>query len=156
MQPGKFTELFFLDEATAFAAGHRPCALCRTRGLQPASSSSPARAARTSSTSACMRTAGRRQADAAQRAGRGAAGWRVRPSRRRSVARSGQRARALDAGGLYRARARRARPRRSRRHADRGLASDLAAVVPRCTLRATPRTRQNDHAASRPLEMGYP
>src|SRR5205814_3688238 len=29
LQAGKFTELFFLDEATAFAAGHRPCALCR-------------------------------------------------------------------------------------------------------------------------------
>jgi hypothetical protein len=29
LQPGKFTALFFLDEATAFAAGHRPCALCR-------------------------------------------------------------------------------------------------------------------------------
>jgi hypothetical protein len=29
MQPGRFTELFFLDEATGFAAGHRPCALCR-------------------------------------------------------------------------------------------------------------------------------
>ena len=29
MQPGKLTELFFLDEATAFAAGHRPCAECR-------------------------------------------------------------------------------------------------------------------------------
>lgn len=29
MQPGRFTELFFLDDATAFAAGHRPCALCR-------------------------------------------------------------------------------------------------------------------------------
>ena len=29
MQPGLFTELFFLDEVTAFAAGHRPCALCR-------------------------------------------------------------------------------------------------------------------------------
>jgi hypothetical protein len=29
MQPSRFTELFFLDEATAFAAGHRPCALCR-------------------------------------------------------------------------------------------------------------------------------
>jgi hypothetical protein len=29
MQPGRSTELFFLDEATAFAAGHRPCALCR-------------------------------------------------------------------------------------------------------------------------------
>lgn len=45
LQPGKFTELFFLDEATAFAAGHRPCALCRRadydrfselwRGLHP-------------------------------------------------------------------------------------------------------------------------
>jgi hypothetical protein len=29
LKPGRFTELFFLDEATAFAAGHRPCALCR-------------------------------------------------------------------------------------------------------------------------------
>ena len=29
MQPGRSTELFFLDEATAFAAGHRPCAECR-------------------------------------------------------------------------------------------------------------------------------
>jgi len=29
MQPGHWTELFFLDEATALAAGHRPCALCR-------------------------------------------------------------------------------------------------------------------------------
>jgi hypothetical protein len=45
MEPGHFTELFFLDEATAFAAGHRPCALCRRsdyvrfgelwRGLHP-------------------------------------------------------------------------------------------------------------------------
>ncbi|MGH2637083.1 MAG: hypothetical protein ACRDHU_13195 [Actinomycetota bacterium] len=29
MQRGRFTELFFLDEATALAAGYRPCALCR-------------------------------------------------------------------------------------------------------------------------------
>jgi hypothetical protein len=29
MQAGKFTELFFLDDATALAAGHRPCAECR-------------------------------------------------------------------------------------------------------------------------------
>jgi hypothetical protein len=29
MAPGAYTELFFLDEATALAAGHRPCALCR-------------------------------------------------------------------------------------------------------------------------------
>lgn len=28
MAPGKYTELFFLDEATALAAGHRPCAEC--------------------------------------------------------------------------------------------------------------------------------
>jgi hypothetical protein len=31
LQPGRYTELFFLDEATALAAGHRPCAEC-TRG----------------------------------------------------------------------------------------------------------------------------
>jgi hypothetical protein len=29
MQPGRYTELFFLDEATALAAGHRPCGECR-------------------------------------------------------------------------------------------------------------------------------
>lgn len=29
MQPGRYTELFFLDEFTALAAGHRPCAQCR-------------------------------------------------------------------------------------------------------------------------------
>jgi hypothetical protein len=29
MSPGRWTELFFLDEAAAFAAGHRPCAECR-------------------------------------------------------------------------------------------------------------------------------
>ncbi len=29
MTPGQYTELFFLDEATALAAGHRPCATCR-------------------------------------------------------------------------------------------------------------------------------
>jgi hypothetical protein len=29
MTPHRYTELFFLDEATAFAAGHRPCRECR-------------------------------------------------------------------------------------------------------------------------------
>ncbi len=29
MEPGRYTHLFFLDEATALAAGHRPCAECR-------------------------------------------------------------------------------------------------------------------------------
>ena len=32
MAPGKYTELFFLDEATALSAGHRPCNTCRRRG----------------------------------------------------------------------------------------------------------------------------
>lgn len=34
MQPHTWTELFFLDEATAFAAGHRPCAQCRYADYQ--------------------------------------------------------------------------------------------------------------------------
>jgi hypothetical protein len=56
MQPGRFTELFFLDEATAFAAGHRPCALCRRadyerftelwRGLHPGDAGADAIGAR--------------------------------------------------------------------------------------------------------------
>ena len=29
MTPRRWTELFFLDEAVALAAGHRPCAYCR-------------------------------------------------------------------------------------------------------------------------------
>ncbi|GAB2794631.1 hypothetical protein GCM10027040_21120 [Halomonas shantousis] len=29
--PDSYSELFFLDEATAFAAGHRPCASCRNK-----------------------------------------------------------------------------------------------------------------------------
>jgi hypothetical protein len=32
--PGRVTELFFLDEATALAAGHRPCGECRYRDYQ--------------------------------------------------------------------------------------------------------------------------
>ncbi|WP_062111229.1 hypothetical protein [Aureimonas sp. AU40] len=34
MAPGAYTELFFLDEATALAAGHRPCALCRPEAFR--------------------------------------------------------------------------------------------------------------------------
>jgi hypothetical protein len=34
MAPGRYTELFFLDEATALAAGHRPCAECRRHDYQ--------------------------------------------------------------------------------------------------------------------------
>jgi hypothetical protein len=34
MRPGSYTELFFLDEATALAAGHRPCAECRREAFR--------------------------------------------------------------------------------------------------------------------------
>lgn len=34
MTPRSWTELFFLDEAVALAAGHRPCALCRRGAYQ--------------------------------------------------------------------------------------------------------------------------
>lgn len=34
MRPHSWTELFFLDEAVAFAAGHRPCAACRYADYQ--------------------------------------------------------------------------------------------------------------------------
>jgi hypothetical protein len=34
MQPHTYTELFFLDEAAAFAVGHRPCAECRHADYQ--------------------------------------------------------------------------------------------------------------------------
>lgn len=34
MQPGQYTELFFLDEVTALAAGHRPCGECRKEALK--------------------------------------------------------------------------------------------------------------------------
>jgi len=33
MTPNRYTELFFLDEATAFASGHRPCAECRRKNF---------------------------------------------------------------------------------------------------------------------------
>src|SRR5580700_10941689 len=33
MAPGRYSELFFLDEATGLAAGHRPCFECRRRSF---------------------------------------------------------------------------------------------------------------------------
>jgi len=34
MQPNRYTELFFLDEATSLSAGHRPCFECRRRDAE--------------------------------------------------------------------------------------------------------------------------
>ncbi len=74
MQPGKFTELFFLDEATAFAAGHRPCALCRNadykrftarwRELHPGDNGADAIDARLHAERVDPRSRGRRSYDA--------------------------------------------------------------------------------------------
>ena len=73
-QPGRFTELFFLDEATAFAAGHRPCALCRREDyvrflelwqrLHPGRPSADAIDARLHRERVDARTRGRRHHDA--------------------------------------------------------------------------------------------
>jgi hypothetical protein len=50
MTPHRYTELFFLDEATALAAGHRPCAECqRERYLDFRAHWAGARGARTTS-----------------------------------------------------------------------------------------------------------
>jgi hypothetical protein len=46
LQPGRFTELFFLDEATGFAAGHRPCGECRRADLRRFGAVWPHKAAR--------------------------------------------------------------------------------------------------------------
>ena len=42
MGPGSWTELFFLDEATALAAGHRPCFLCRREAARAFQAGFPA------------------------------------------------------------------------------------------------------------------
>lgn len=34
MKPNSYTELFFLDEAVALSAGHRPCAMCRNAAFK--------------------------------------------------------------------------------------------------------------------------
>jgi hypothetical protein len=39
MAPNRYTELFFLDEATSYAAGHRPCFECRRQEYEKFKSS---------------------------------------------------------------------------------------------------------------------
>jgi len=86
LQPGRYTELFFLDEATAFAAGHRPCAECRR-----------AERRRARRTAAC----GAQRRPAVPRAVRQPAGRRVRARGRRAVARARAGAAAMDAERLH-------------------------------------------------------
>src|SRR5919108_584538 len=89
MQPGKFTELFFLDEATAFAAGLREDA-ARTRAAREA----------------CAQAGQEGREKDRGRCGRAGRGARVlRASRRRARARSTRRARRAGGRGLERQRA---------------------------------------------------
>ncbi|HEY2710750.1 MAG TPA: hypothetical protein VGI95_22110 [Caulobacteraceae bacterium] len=48
MGPGSWTELFFLDEATALAAGHRPCFFCRRAAARDFQAKFPTAAGRPS------------------------------------------------------------------------------------------------------------
>ena len=108
LQPGRFTELFFLDEATAFAAGHRPCALCRREDYNRF-----LRDRRRAGRRCDRRPPARRALRPATRARRAdAAGRRVRAARGRAVARPRRRAAALDAGRLHGAGRATARARR--------------------------------------------
>jgi len=119
MSPGLYTELFFLDEAVALAAGHRPCAECR-RDDYTRFRAAWARAVSEDTSADGMdvklhadRLAGpmikRRYQDAAR-----ASGWRLRRHRRRRVARLAGRAARVGGGRVRRA----ARAGRRPRHGD--------------------------------------
>ena len=49
MQQGSYTELFFLDEVTALAAGHRPCYECRRDDAEEFASAAQAQLGRSQS-----------------------------------------------------------------------------------------------------------
>ena len=105
MQPGKFTELFFLDEATAFAAGHRPCALCRredyVRSGELWGEVHPrCGRGRRDRRAAPYRASGRPHPAAPRSCNRGPTRRRVRARRARTVARPRRGVAALDAGRL--------------------------------------------------------
>lgn len=55
MQPGQYTELFFLDEATALAVGHRPCAECRRERYKAFLAAWPETGAKAGDIDACLK-----------------------------------------------------------------------------------------------------
>ena len=119
LQPGRYTELFFLDEATALAAGHRACAECRREDYVRLARDPRLRRSRRDRRAAARRAPRPRLARAAtpRRAARRASRRRVRPAGRRAVARARRAAAALDAGRLPRARPRPVRASRAGDHA---------------------------------------
>ena len=141
LQPGRFTELFFLDEATAFAAGHRPCALCRREDYVRFGEiwrvAPSRRGRRRRDRRAAPRRADRRghpRATPPRRRARRASRRRVRPSRRRAVPRARCRAAAMDERRATRARLARRRASQDHAHhpavARRGAPSGLAPARP--------------------------
>ena len=120
MSPGLYTELFFLDEAVALAAGHRPCAECR-RDDYTRFRAAWARAVSEDVSADGMdmkldadRLAGRRTKRTYSRRRERPSGWRIRRHRRRGVARLAGRAPRVGAGRVRRA----ARAGRRPRHGD--------------------------------------
>jgi hypothetical protein len=115
---GRYTGLFFLDEATALAAGHRPCAECRNADYRSFLGLTGAAGADELDGRLHVERLGDDVAGPPPRAAvRGAARRRVRPARRRAVARPWGFAPALDGGRLHRTTAEAARARRGRDHA---------------------------------------
>ena len=108
MQPGRYTELFFLDEATAFAAGHRPCAECRRedygRFRRSGTSFIPGRPVPTRSTASPRRAPRSRHASAtsSRLVRRRPAGRRVRAPSGRAVPRAWRRTAEWTAAGYTR------------------------------------------------------
>ncbi len=111
MQPGRYTELFFLDDATALAAGHRPCAECRREDYDRFTSAlagPPRRRRRRRDRRAAPRRANRPgdpRAPPPPGGGGRAARRRVRAARRLAEARARRRAADVGSRWLRRARA---------------------------------------------------
>ena len=104
MSPGLYTELFFLDEAVALAAGHRPCAECR-RDDYTRFRAAWARAVSEDVSADGMdlkldadRLAGPRTRRTYRARRERPSGWRIRRHRRRRVARLAGRAPRVGAG----------------------------------------------------------
>ena len=107
LQPGRYTELFFLDDATALAAGHRPCAECRREDYdrfvalwrRPPPGSEPGGRDRRAAPRGTRRPDEPRPAST-RGAVRRAPRWRLRAPPRRGAARAGTEPAALDARRL--------------------------------------------------------
>jgi len=100
-----YTELFFLDEPTALAAGHRPCFECRRKDAEAFAEHWRQAHQLRARPRAAPRAFGRPSQAPASAWHRHFARWRLRRDRRRGLCRPPRVAAVLDAGRLRRARA---------------------------------------------------